>query len=149
MWHVTAKDKKKLLLIRSDSTLDFFKIQGVLHHIYIKNEGRYSSYHRLIDLSILTDVYTNLDSIRDLIKSYREINPLEDNVKIAVYIPFGLTRAILEIYFQEERPNTNRYLLSDSFDKCVHFLSVEKRHRNIPESSHINRSGFQSYDRSP
>ena len=149
MWNVITNDEKRLLLIRSDSTLDFYEVKKVLHHIYISNEGRYSSYHRLIDLSVLTNIDTNFDSIRDLIMSYREIDPLEDNVRIAVLIPFGVTRAILEIYCQQESLNTNRYLVSDSIDECVHFLFVEKRHRNISEPPHINHSILQSFNQSP
>lgn len=149
MWNVIANDEKKLLIIRSDSTLNMVKVQGVLHHIYINNKGKYSSFHRLIDLSALTDIDTNFDSIRDLVKSYREINPLEDNVKIAVHIPLGVTQAILRIYCQEETLKTNRYLVSGSFDECVHFLFGEIGHSNTSESLPINLSGFQSFDRSP
>ena len=149
MWNVTANNEKKLLLIRSDSTLDIYKVQEVLHHIYIKNEGRYSSYQRLVDLSVLTDINTHFDSIRDLVKFYRITNPLEDNVKTALYMPFGVTRAILEIYCQQESLNTNRYLVSGSIDECVHFLSVEKRHRNIYAPPHINHASLQSFNQSP
>ena len=149
MWNVIANDEKKLLLIRSDSTLDLIKVQDVLHHIYINNEGRYSSFHRLIDLSALTDIDTNFDSIRDLVKSYREINPLEDNVKIAVHMPLGVTQAILRIYCQEEKFSTNRYLISGSYNECVHFLSVEKKRRNVSEPSPINHSSHPSLNQSP
>jgi len=123
MWNVIANDEKKLLLIRSDSTLDLFKVQEVLRHIYLKNEGRYSSYNRLIEMSALADIDTNFDPIRDLIRSYREINPIEDSVKIAAHIPLGVTQAILRIYCQEENMYPNRFLVSGSFDECVHFLS--------------------------
>lgn len=149
MWNVTANNEKKLLLIRSDSTLDIYKVQEVLHHIYIKNEGRYSSYQRLVDLSVLTDINTHFNSIRDLVKFYRITNPLEDNVKIALYMPFGVTRAILEIYCQQESLNTNRYLVSGSIDECVHFLFVEKRHRNNYAPPHIYYASLQSFNQSP
>ena len=146
MWNVTANDEKKLLLIRSDNTLNILKIQEVLHYIYIKNQGRYSSYYRLIDLTALTYTDTNFDAIRDLVEKCRTTNPLEENVRIAAYIPIGVTQAILQVYCQVENINTNRYLVSGSFDECVQFLSGETEHSNTSESLPINLSGFQSFD---
>ena len=148
MWQITEKDEDKLLLIRSDATLDFFKIQEALYQIYIKNGGRYSSYNRLIDLSMLKDINTHFDSIRDLIKAYRNTNPLENNVKIAVYIPFGITQAILQIYCKEENIDTNRFLVSGSFDECVRFLSEEKNERKPSTSRHFIHSGVPSFSQS-
>lgn len=149
MWNITVKERENLLLVKSDTTLDFFKIQEALYHIYIKNNGRYSSYNRLIDLSALKDINTHFDSIRDLVKAYRAKNPLENNIKIAVYIPFGITQAILQIYCQEENLDTNRFFVSGSFDECIKFLCVKKRGRSTSNFSPVTRSGLPAFNQFP
>lgn len=126
MWNVTANDEEKLLLIKSDSTLNNFNIQNILHDIYVKGQGKYSSYSRLIDLTALTDIDANFDLIRDQVQWYRSANQVEADFKIAMYMPFGILQSFIDVYLQEVEDRGNRLLLSDSLDECAEYLSVDK-----------------------
>lgn len=124
MWTINVEDDKNLILLRSGESLSFIDFQNILSQMRLENKGKYASYNRFVDFSILREVNTNYDSIRDLIQKYREVNPIEDHVKIAIYPPSGFLRPIIEFYVQEKELNTAKYLVSSSLQECADFLSV-------------------------
>ena len=126
MWSIDIKEDQKLVLVKSGASLDYANIQKTLHQIYLENEGRYSAFDRFIDLSNIFDVNAHFDSIRDQIRWYRRANPHEDGVKTAAYLPFGILRAIVEIYVQEDAAENARLMVTGSLDACAEYLQVDK-----------------------
>ena len=126
MWSVNVQEDEKLVLIKSGASLDFASIQHVLHQVYLDDEGRYSSYDRFIDLSKIDDVNAHFDSIRDQIYWYRKVNPSESDVKTATYLPFGILRAIVDIYVQEAGSENAGVMVTGSLEECAEYLCVDK-----------------------
>ena len=126
MWTVNVKDHENLILIRSGTTIDYADTLKALNQIYLDNEGRHSAYKRFVDLSNLKDMNTHFDSIIDQIQQYRKINQVDSDVKVAAYAPFGVLRAIIEIYVQEDGFGGNGFMVSNSIDECADYLSVDK-----------------------
>ncbi|MCG6911181.1 MAG: hypothetical protein LJE94_13795 [Deltaproteobacteria bacterium] len=124
MWSVTINEDRKLVLVKSSASLDYASIRSALHQIYLKDQGRYSSYDRFLDLSKIGDVNAHFDSIRDQIYWYRKANPFENGVKTAVYLPFGILRAVVEIYVQEAGIENGNLMVTDSVDRCAEYLQV-------------------------
>lgn len=126
MWSINIKEDENLILVRSGASLDYANIQQTLHQIYLENDGRYSSFDRFIDLSNIGDVNAHFDSIRDQIYWFRKANPYEDKVKTAAYLPFGILRAIVEIYVREDPAENAKLMVTGSLDECADYLRVEK-----------------------
>ena len=126
MWTVTVNDQKSLILVKSDEKLDFINIQMMLNQVYLDNEGKYSWYDRFIDLSDLQNIEGNLGTIRDHIRLYQKMHPLNDDVKFVVYSPFSILRSIIEFYEQETKDSGFKLKVSSSLDECADFLSVDK-----------------------
>jgi hypothetical protein len=126
MWNVTTNDHEKLILVKSDEKLNFTNIQAMLNTIYLEYEDKCSCYDRFIDLSDLKDIESNLSVIRDHIRLYQKMRPLNDGVKFVVYLPFSFLRSIIEFYERETKDIGFRLKVSSSLDECAAFLSVDK-----------------------
>ena len=126
MWTVTTNDHQNLILIKSDETLDFNSLRNVLKQIYFENEGRYSSYNRFADLSGLEKIEVDIDTLVSNVQVYRKVNPPKDDVKIAVFLSFGTTSALAQLYKMMTEDDAFGIQVFRALDECADYLSVDK-----------------------
>ena len=114
------------MIIKSDETLDLNNLKSVLGGIYLNDEGVYSSYNRFADLSRIENIEVDFDSIVSYIRTYRGINPPENDIKVAVYIPYGVTHSLAKTYGLLAEDETFKIEILSSISKCADYLDVER-----------------------
>ena len=135
--------------MKSDEKLDFINIQAMLNKIYLEYEGKCLWYDRFIDLSDLKDIEGNLSVIRDHIRLYQKMRPLNDGVKFVVYLPNGFIRSIIEFYEKENKDSGFTLKVSSSLDECAEYLCVDKASLQVltpPMPCHYDNDSLKPTD---
>ena len=126
MWIITQSESQKLVVIKADSALTFNSLLNVLDTIYLENEGRFSSFNRFANLSDIEKIEVDLKTLVRTVRYYRKAKPPENDIKIAIYLPYGTTYVLAENYIIMTEDDTYNSMVSDSYSKCAEFLGVEK-----------------------
>jgi hypothetical protein len=127
MWTVTAKDDLNLMVIRSDGVLDYRRLQDLLHQIYLDDEGKYASYDRFADLSSIETIDVDIDTVVKVVQTYRGFKPLTNEVKVAVYLPFGMTGSLAQIFkLLTETDTLFNLQIFRSVEECAEYLEVDQ-----------------------
>ena len=127
MWTVTAKDDQKLMVIKSDSTLDRHSIEDMLRQIYMTDTGKYASYDRFADLSNVKDIDVDIDAVVATVRFYRQLKLPTKKVKVAVHLSFGMTGSLAQIYrLLTEHDTLFDVQIFHSVEECAEFLQVDQ-----------------------
>jgi len=126
MWTITTNDNQKLIIIKSGETLDLKNLEQILSVIYLDNNGEYSSFNRFANLSGIKNIEVDINALVDNVKLHRQINPPKNDVKIAVYLPFGVTHSLAELYKLMMENDTFGIMVSSSLAKCAAHIDVDQ-----------------------
>ena len=127
MWAITQNDTQRLLLIKTNHTFNFSNLQHAMNQIYIANEGRYACYNRFADLSDLSNVEVDINTLVESVGIYRNVNPPENVVKIAIYTPVGVIGSLAQLLkLMTESDNFNIHI-SSSLKEWAEYLKVDEK----------------------
>ena len=63
MWTLNVNEEKKLLILNLSGTLTLDELSEFLKEIYDKNEGKFTTFYRFVDLSALKVIKIDLDTV--------------------------------------------------------------------------------------
>ena len=127
MWTITIEDTHNLIIMKSDTVLDYSNLRDFLNQVYIEDEGRLASYDRFADISRLENIDVDIDTVVETVKAYRAFKPPTSEVKVAVFSPYGLTGALVHIYkLLTENDSIFKIQTYKSVEECAEFLQVDK-----------------------
>ena len=127
MWTLHINDENKLLVLKLSDALTLPELSDILKEIYDKYDGKFAAYNRLIDISALTDVNINLDTVSSNIREYRRQIKPDHPVKIALFITqkyIGGFAYLYKLILGDELFQTEIF---DSLDDCAQYLSADKK----------------------
>ena len=87
MWTLNVNEEKKLLILNLSGTLTLDELSEFLKEIYDKNEGKFATFYRFVDLSALKVIKIDLDTVSSRVYEYRRRIIPDTPVKISLFIP--------------------------------------------------------------
>ena len=85
MWTLNVNEEKKLLILNLSGTLTLDELSEFLKEIYDKNEGKFATFYRFVDLSALKVIKIDLDTVSSLVHEYRRRIIPDTPVKISLF----------------------------------------------------------------
>ena len=86
MWTLNVNEEKQLLLLNLSGTLTLDELSEFLKEIYDKNEGKFTTFYRFVDLSALKVIKIDLDTVSSCVHEYRRRIIPDTTVKISLFI---------------------------------------------------------------
>jgi hypothetical protein len=127
MWSLNIIEEKKLLILRISDTLTLNELSEFLKEIYDKNDGKFATYNRFVDLSDLKDIEIDFDTFSSCIQEYRRCINLDNPVKISLFIPENYIGGFPHLYKSMLSDDLFQIEILDSLDECAEYLSVDKK----------------------
>ena len=127
MWTLNVNEEKKLLILNLSGTLTLDELSEFLKEIYDKNEGKFATFYRFVDLSALKDIKIDLDTVSSRVHEYRRRIIPDTPVKISLFIPLKYISGFSYLYKSMLSDDMFKIEILDSLDKCAEYLSVDKK----------------------
>ena len=127
MWTLNVNEEKKLLILNLSGTLTLDELSEFLKEIYDKNEGKFATFYRFVDLSALKDIKIDLDTVSSRVHEYRRRIIPDTPVKISLFIPQKYISGFSYLYKSMLSDDMFKIEILDSLDKCADYLSVDKK----------------------
>ena len=127
MWTLNVNEEKKLLVLNLSGTLTLDELSEFLKEIYDKNEGKFATFYRFVDLSALKDIKIDLDTVSSRVHEYRRRIIPDTPVKISLFIPQKYISGFSYLYKSMLSDDMFKIEILDSLDKCAEYLSVDKK----------------------
>ena len=127
MWTLNVNEEKKLLILNLSGTLTLDELSEFLKEIYDKNEGKYATIYRFVDLSALKVIKIDLDTVSSRVHEYRRRIIPDSPVKISLFIPQEYISGFSYLYKSMLSDDMFKIEILDSLDKCAEYLSVDKK----------------------
>ena len=127
MWTLNVNEEKKLLILNLSGTLTLDELSEFLKEIYDKNEGKFATFYRFVDLSALKDIKIDLDTVSSRVHEYRRRIIPDTPVKISLFIPQKYISGFSYLYKSMLSDDMFKIEILDSLDKCAEYLSVDKK----------------------
>jgi hypothetical protein len=127
MWTLNVNEEKKLLILNLSGTLTLDELSEFLKEIYDKNEGKFATFYRFVDLSALKVIKIDLDTVSSRVHEYRRRIIPDSPVKISLFIPQEYISGFSYLYKSMLSDDMFKIEILDSLDKCAEYLSVDKK----------------------
>jgi hypothetical protein len=127
MWTLNVNEEKKLLVLNLSGNLTLDELSEFLKEIYDKNEGKFATFYRFVDLSALKDIKIDLDTVSSRVHEYRRRIIPDTPVKISLFIPQKYISGFSYLYKSMLSDDMFKIEILDSLDKCAEYLSVDKK----------------------
>jgi hypothetical protein len=127
MWTLNVNEEKKLLILNLSGTLTLDELSEFLKEIYDKNEGKFATFYRFVDLSALKVIKIDLDTVSSRVHEYRRRIIPDTPVKISLFIPQEYISGFSYLYKSMLSDDLFKIEILDSLDKCAEYLSVDKK----------------------
>ena len=127
MWSLNVNEEKKLLILNLSGTLTLDELSEFLKEIYDKNEGKFATFYRFVDLSALKAIKIDLDTVSSRVHEYRRRIIPDTPVKISLFIPQKYISGFSYLYKSMLSDDMFKIEILDSLDKCAEYLSVDKK----------------------
>ena len=127
MWTLNVNEEKKLLILNLSGTLTLDELSEFLKEIYDKNEGKFATFYRFVDLSALKVIKIDLDTVSSRVHEYRRRIIPDTPVKISLFIPQKYISGFSYLYKSMLSDDMFKIEILDSLDKCAEYLSVDKK----------------------
>ena len=127
MWTLNINEENKLLILRISDTLTLNELSEFLKEIYDKNDGKFATYNRFVDLSDLKDIEIDFDTFSSHISRYRRLIKPDTPVKISLFIPENYIGGFPHLYKSMLSDDLFQIEILDSLDECAEYLSVDKK----------------------
>jgi hypothetical protein len=127
MWTLNVNEEKKLLVLNLSGTLTLDELSEFLKEIYDKNEGKFATFYRFVDLSALKVIKIDLDTVSSRVHEYRRRIIPDTPVKISLFIPQKYISGFSYLYKSMLSDDMFKIEILDSLDKCAEYLSVDKK----------------------
>jgi hypothetical protein len=127
MWTLNINEEKKLLILKLSGTLTLDELSEFLKEIYDKNEGKFATFYRFVDLSALKVIKIDLDTVSSRVHEYRRRIIPDTPVKISLFIPQEYISGFSYLYKSMLSDDLFKIEILDSLDKCAEYLSVDKK----------------------
>jgi hypothetical protein len=127
MWTLNVNEEKKLLILNLSGTLTLDELSEFLKEIYDKNEGKFATFYRFVDLSALKVIKIDLDIVSSRVHEYRRRIIPDTPVKISLFIPQKYISGFSYLYKSMLSDDMFKIEILDSLDKCAEYLSVDKK----------------------
>ena len=127
MWSLNVNEEKKLLILNLSGTLTLDELSEFLKEIYDKNEGKFATFYRFVDLSALKVIKIDLDTVSSRVHEYRRRIIPDSPVKISLFIPQEYISGFSYLYKSMLSDDMFKIEILDSLDKCAEYLSVDKK----------------------
>jgi hypothetical protein len=127
MWALKINEEKKLLILKISDALTLNELSEFLKEIYDKNEGKFSTFNRFVDLSTLLEIKIDLDTVSSRVHEYRrQITPASP-VKISLFIPQKYIKGFSYLYKSMLSDDLFKIEILESLEECAEYLSVDKK----------------------
>ena len=126
MWTLNPDEENKLLILKLSETLTLNELSEFLKEIYDKNEGKFATFNRFVDLSALKDIKVDIDTASSRIREYRCLIKPDNPVKISLFVPQKYIQGFSYLYKSMLSDDMFKLEILDSLDKCAEYLSVDK-----------------------
>jgi hypothetical protein len=127
MWTLNVNEEKKLLVLNLSGNLTLDELSEFLKEIYDKNEGKFATFYRFVDLSALKVIKIDLDAVSSRVHEYRRRIIPDTPVKISLFIPQKYISGFSYLYKSMLSDDLFKIEILDSLDKCAEYLSVDKK----------------------
>ena len=127
MWTLNVNEEKKLLILNLSGTLTLDELSEFLKEIYDKNEGKFTTFYRFVDLSALKVIKIDLDTVSSCVHEYRRRIIPDTTVKISLFIAQKYISGFSYLYKSMLSDDMFKIEILDSLDKCAEYLSVDKK----------------------
>jgi hypothetical protein len=127
MWTLNVNEEKKLLVLNLSGNLTLDELSEFLKEIYDKNEGKFATFYRFVDLSALKVIKIDLDTVSSRVHEYRRRIIPDTPVKISLFIPQKYISGFSYLYKSMLSDDMFKIEILDSLDKCAEYLSVDKK----------------------
>jgi hypothetical protein len=126
MWKINLNKDKKLLILRLSDTLTLNELSEYLKEIYDKDDGKFATFNRFVDLSALKEIKIDLDTFSSYVHKYRRQIKPDSPVKISLFVPQKYVKGFSYLYKSMLSDDMFKLEILDSLDKCAEYLSVDK-----------------------
>ncbi len=126
MWTLNLIEEKKLLILRISDTLTLNELSEYLKEIYDKNDGKFATFNRFVDLSALKEIKIDLDTVSAHVHQYRRQITPDNPVKISLFVPQKYVKGFSYLYKSMLSDDLFKLEILESLDKCAEYLSVDK-----------------------
>jgi len=126
MWTLNLIEEKKLLILRISDTLTLNELSEYLKEIYDKNDGKFATFNRFVDLSALKEIKIDLDTVSAHVHQYRRQIKPDNPVKISLFVPQKYVKGFSYLYKSMLSDDLFKLEILESLDKCAEYLSVDK-----------------------
>jgi hypothetical protein len=127
MWSLNIIEDKKLLILKLSDTLTLNELSEFLKEIYDKNDGKFATYNRFLDLSSLEEIKIDLDTVALHVHEYRRQIKPDHIVKISLFIPQKYIKGFSYLYKSMLSNDQFKLEILESLDQCAEYLSVDKK----------------------
>ena len=126
MWKINLNKDKKLLILRLSDTLTLNELSEYLKEIYDKDDGKFATFNRFVDLSAVKEIKIDLDTFSSYVHKYRRQIKPDSPVKISLFVPQKYVKGFSYLYKSMLSDDMFKLEILDSLDKCAEYLSVDK-----------------------
>jgi hypothetical protein len=126
MWTINLNKDKKLLILRLSDTLTLNELSEYLKEIYDKDDGKFATFNRFVDLSALKEIKIDLDTFSSYVHKYRRQIKPDSPVKISLFVPQKYVKGFSYLYKSMLSDDMFKLEIFDSLDKCAEYLSLDK-----------------------
>ena len=102
------------------------ELSEFLKEIYDKNEGKFATFNRFVDLSALKDIKVDIETASSRIREYRCLIKPDKPIKISLFIPQKYISGFSYLYKTMLSDDLFKIEILDSLDQCAEYLSVDK-----------------------
>ena len=127
MWTLNINQEKKLLILKLSDTLTLNELSEFLEEIFNKNEGKFATFNRFIDLSTLRHIKIDLDTVSSRVHEYRRRIKPQSPVKVSLFIPQKYIRGFSYLYKSMLSDDLFKLEILESLHECALYLSVDKK----------------------
>ena len=127
MWTLKINKEKKLIILKISETLTLNELSEFLKEIYDKNDGKFAAFNRFVDLSALSEIKIDMDTVSSHVHEYRRKVKPDDPVKISLFVPQKYLTGFSYLYKSMLSDELFKLEIFDTLEKSAEYLSVDKK----------------------
>jgi hypothetical protein len=127
MWSLNINEEKKLIILQISDTLTLIELSEFLTEVYDKNDGKFATFDRFVDLSALKEIKIDLDTVSSHVHEYRRKIEPDAPVKISLFIPQKYVTGFSYLYKSMLSDDLFKLEILETLDECAKYLSVDKK----------------------
>jgi len=127
MWSLNVNEDQKLIILKLSETLTLNELSEFLIEVYDKNDGKFAAFDRFVDLSTLSEIKIDLETVSSHVHEYRRLIKPDHIVKISLFIPQNYIKGFSHLYKSMLSDELFKLEILESLDQCAKYLSVDKK----------------------